>query len=145
MFLHKKHLFLQLYNGESFEDMNDNRTVAKKGNALYRRESFGLKEIMIPFDATFNRMDDETMRNQYVGKNLAELRHTIDSVNVKVDSIGNTIALHFLREPVCGAPIRKRVVVDGKNKEVPMSVSSIVKPMDLDSIFAEIEKNKRKN
>lgn len=140
----KKHLFLQLYNGESFEDMNDNRTVAKKGNALYRRESFGLKEIMIPFDATFNRMDDETMRNQYVGKNLAELRHTIDSVNVKVDSIGNTIALHFLREPVCGAPIRKRVVVDGKNKEVPMSVSSIVKPMDLDSIFAEIEKNKRK-
>ena len=140
----KKHLFLQLYNGESFEDMNDNRTVAKKGNALYRRESFGLKEIMIPFDATFNRMDDETMRNQYVGKNLAELRHTIDSVNVKVDSIGNTIALHFLREPVCGAPIRKRVVVDGKNKEVPMSVLSIVKPMDLDSIFAEIEKNKRK-
>ena len=140
----KKHLFLQLYNGESFEDMNDNRTVAKKGNALYRRESFGLKEIMIPFDATFNRMDDETMRNQYVGKNLAELRHTIDSVNVKVDSIGNTIALHFLREPVCGAPIRKRVVVDGKNKEVPMSVSLIVKPMDLDSIFAEIEKNKRK-
>ena len=140
----KKHLFLQLYNGESFEDMNDNRTVAKKGNALYRRESFGLKEIMIPFDATFNRMDDETMRNQYVGKNLAELRHTIDSVNVKVDSIGNTIALHFLREPVCGAPIRKRVVVDGKNKEVPMSVSSIVKPMDLDSIFVEIEKNKRK-
>ena len=140
----KKHLFLQLYNGESFEDMNDNRTVAKKGNALYRRESFGLKEIMIPFDATFNRMDDETMRNQYVGKNLAELRHTIDSVNVKVDSIGSTIALHFLREPVCGAPIRKRVVVDGKNKEVPMSVSLIVKPMDLDSIFAEIEKNKRK-
>ena len=140
----KKHLFLQLYNGESFEDMNDNRTVAKKGNALYRRESFGLKEIMIPFDATFNRMDDETMRNQYVGKNLAELRHTIDSLNVKVDSIGSTIALHFLREPVCGAPIRKRVVVDGKNKEVPMSVSSIVKPMDLDSIFAEIEKNKRK-
>ena len=140
----KKHLFLQLYNGESFEDMNDNRTVAKKGNALYRRESFGLKEILIPFDATFYRMDDEKMRNQYVGKNLAELRHTIDSVNVKVDSIGNTIALHFLREPVCGAPIRKRVVVDGKNKEVPMSVSSIVKPMDLDSIFAEIEKNKRK-
>ena len=140
----KKHLFLQLYSGESFEDMNDNRTVAKKGNALYRRESFGLKEIMIPFDATFNRMDDETMRNQYVGKNLAELRHTIDSVNVKVDSIGNTIALHFLRESVCGAPIRKRVVENGKTKEVPVVLTSIGKPLDLDSLFAEVETLKRK-
>lgn len=140
----KKHLFLQLYNGESFEDMNDNRTVAKKGNALYRRESFGLKEIMIPFDATFNRMDDDAMRNQYVGKNLAELRHTIDSVNVKVDSIGNTIALHFLREPVCGSPIRKRIVENGKTKEVPMAIASIEKPLDLDSLFAEVEMTKRK-
>lgn len=140
----KKHLFLQLYSGESFEDMNDNRTVAKKGNALYRRESFGLKEIMIPFDATFNRMDDDAMRNQYVGKNLAELRHTIDSVNVKVDSIGNTIALHFLREPVCGSPIRKRIVENGKTKEVPMAIASIEKPLDLDSLFAEVEMTKRK-
>lgn len=140
----KKHLFLQLHSGESFEDMKDDRTIAKKGSALYRRESFGLKEILIPFDATFNRMDDETMRNQYVGKNLAELRHTIDSVNVKVDSIGNTIAMQFLKEPICGVPVRKRIIENGKTKEVPVEIATITKPIDLDSLFAAVETDKRK-
>ena len=33
--------------------------------------------------------NDSTMRKQYVGKNIAELRHTIDSVKVRIDSVGN--------------------------------------------------------
>lgn len=140
----KKHLFLQLYSGESFEDLKDDRTIAKKGSAMYRRESFGLKEILIPFDATFSRMDDGAMRNQYVGKNLTELMHTIDSVNVKVDSIGNSIAIQFLREPVCGMPIRKRITQDGEVKDVPMQIDSLNRPLDLDSLFASVEEDKKK-
>ena len=131
----KKYLFLQLYNGESFEDLKEDRSMAKRGSALYRRETFALKEIMVPFDANFNRMDDGAMRNQYVGKNLAELRHTVDSVNVKVDSMGNTIARQMLHNSVCGVPIRKNVVKNGKTVEVKTGPVVLDMPIAFDSIF----------
>ena len=57
-------------------------------NVPYRRETFDVKEIMVTFDSNFNRMDEQGMRNQYVGKNMAELRATIDSVQQRVDSLG---------------------------------------------------------
>ena len=132
----KKYLFLQLYNGESFEDMKEDRTVAKRGSALYRRETFGLKEIMVPFDANFSRMDDGAMRNQYVGKNLAELRHTVDSVNIKVDSIGDNVARQLLHNPMCGVPLRKNVMKGGEQVEEKVAPVIVNVPFDLDSVFA---------
>ena len=74
----KTHLFLHLYGGESFQDMRDTRSVSTMDEGqLYRRESFRDKEILIPFDANFNKLDEQTMRSQYIGKNIAELRHTM--------------------------------------------------------------------
>ena len=131
----KKHLFLQLRSGESFEDLKDDRTMGRRGGALYRRETFASIDILIPFDATFNRMDDNTMRSQYVGKNLAELRHTIDSVGIKVDSIGNTIARRALRENVCGMPLRKTVMKHGESVEERVEPVVVEKAMNLDTIF----------
>ena len=90
----KKHLFLKLWKGESFENLRDQQI--SRGNVPYRRETFDEKEILIPFDANFNRMDDSGMRNQYVGKNIAELQHTIDSVNVRIDSIGTQYGQQLL-------------------------------------------------
>ena len=86
----KEHLFLTLYNGESFENLRDQRTNAS--NIPYRRETFSLKEIMIAFDANFNRMDDGIMQNQYIGKDLAALQSSIDSMTYRVDSIGDNYA-----------------------------------------------------
>ncbi len=83
----KQHLFLTLYSGESFENLRDQRTSAS--NVPYRRESFSQKEILIAFDGNFNRMDDGVMQNQYVGKDLTALQHSIDSMSYRVDSIGN--------------------------------------------------------
>ena len=140
----KKYLFLQLYNGESFEDLKEDRSMTKRGSALYRRETFSLKEIMVPFDANFNRMDDGAMRNQYVGKNLAELRHTVDSVNVKVDSMGGSIARQMLHNSVCGVPIRKNVVQNGKTVETKMGPVVLDMPIAFDSIFAASTPEKKK-
>lgn len=61
----KTHLFLTLWQGESFENLRD--AAANRNNVPYRRETFDLKEILVTFDANFNRMDEEGMRNQYVG------------------------------------------------------------------------------
>ena len=93
----KTHLFLRLYDGEQFENLNGQGTRRK--NVPYRRESFSIKEILIPFDNNFNRMDESGMRNQYVGKNIAELRHTIDSVNHRIDSVGYNFGNDLINQP----------------------------------------------
>lgn len=86
----KKHLFLHLYHGEMFENLKDNAMGSSSSNYLpFRRESFDDKQIYFMFDANFNRMDESTMRSQYIGKNVQELISSIDSIQHIVDSIGD--------------------------------------------------------
>ena len=79
----KRHLVLTLYKGAWYEEMKGGGGVNGMSGELYRRETFHDKEILIPYDANFTRMDDETMKSQYVGKNIAELQQTIDSVRLR--------------------------------------------------------------
>lgn len=82
----KQYLFFTIHNGESFENLKNQRSSSQ--NVPYRRESFTLKEILIEFDANFNRMDESFMQNQYIGKDLKELRTSIDSMSYNSDSVG---------------------------------------------------------
>ena len=86
-----KYLYLHLWKGEQFENLRD-QTRSLGGNIPFRRETFVDKQVLIPFDANFNRLDEEGMRKQYVGKNIAELRHTMDSVTRRIDSVGRIYA-----------------------------------------------------
>ena len=132
----KMNLFLRLWSGESFEDLKSNSGM--RGNFLYRRETFSSKEIIIPFDANFNRMDDETMRNQYVGKNISELQHTIDSVNARVDSIGSCYANDLRMTTFFNVPSSRFVRVNDKlTVERTYKPVKVVKKYDIDSIFHE--------
>ena len=85
-----KYLYLHLMTGEQFENLREQKALDK--NVPFRRESFLDKKILIPFDANFNRMDEGGIRSQYVGKNIVELQHTIDSVGHRIDSTGNIYA-----------------------------------------------------
>lgn len=91
-----RYLYLHLYKGEQFENLREQRSIDK--NVPFRRESFFEKEVLIPFDANFNRLDEGGMRKQYVGKNIAELRHTIDSIGVRLDSTGRVYAADLHRD-----------------------------------------------
>lgn len=73
----KSHLILNLWNGEQFENLREQGSTFSSQNVPYRRETFNDKEVLIAFDANFNRMDESGMRNQYVGKNIAELQATM--------------------------------------------------------------------
>lgn len=90
------HLYLHLYEGEQFENLREQRTNDR--NVPFRRETFVDKQILIPFDANFNRLDEQGMRQQYVGKNIAELRQSIDSIGFRVDSIGNIFSRDLRRD-----------------------------------------------
>lgn len=82
-----RYLYLHLYEGEQFENLREQRT--NDSNVPFRRESFLDKEVLIPFDNNFNRLDEGGMRNQYVGKNMSELNQTLDSLTRRIDSLGN--------------------------------------------------------
>jgi lipopolysaccharide export system permease protein len=84
----RTHLKLTMHSGELFENLREaSGSYASKGQ-LYRRELFHMKEILVPFDANFERKDDSDMRSLYIGKNVAQLSHSIDSIHAQLDSIG---------------------------------------------------------
>ena len=84
----KLFLVLSLFNGESFENLkSQSGGSGLKAAVPYRRETFSSKDILIEFDANFNRTDDSFMQNQYLGKKLNDLQTSIDSMTVRLDSI----------------------------------------------------------
>lgn len=131
----KSRVRIQLYQGEMYEDFRDN--VMGSGsmrNMPFRREKFSSKTAFIAYDANFNRMDDSTMRQQYIGKNIAELRMAIDSLQQIIDSVG----------AVNGTEIKERAYVnlpyyttryDG-HKVVRQPRQEVnAEPIDVDSLF----------
>lgn len=84
-----RYLYLHLYKGEQFENLRDQNNRKNGMNTPFRRETFLDKQVLIPFDANFNRLDEDGLRKQYVGKNISELRQAMDSINHRIDSIGN--------------------------------------------------------
>ncbi len=130
----KTHLFLTLWHGESFENLKEQGQSNMK-NVPYRRESFTDKEILLKFDANFNRMDEDGMRNQYVGKNMAELQATIDSVGARIDSIGRGYSRAVKTAPRLGLTYYTTEKVDGKIVEVPQPPVELDHPLNIDSIF----------
>lgn len=151
----KTHLFLRLWQGEQFENLREQSAGGRSANVPYRRETFDLKEILVPFDANFNRMDESNMRNQYVGKNMAELRATIDSVGARVDSIGDRYATQIKEYPYMGIPYYQsasvvtaphgarsssgRKAAPSPTDDVPRERTrpvTLVAPVDVDSVFA---------
>ena len=80
----KHYLVLSLINGESFEDLNKNekRASGTTNSIPYRRETFARKQILIDFDTDFNRYDESMLEDQHVSKNVAQLVHSIDSVQI---------------------------------------------------------------
>ena len=134
----KQHLVLTLYKGSWYEEMKGGGGVNGMSGDLYRRESFHDKEIMIPYDANFTRMDDETMKSQYVGKNITELRQTIDSVRLRVDTAANQILARMNTQPVCGVPSQRTVYKDGKRITEKVKEVKLDKPVDINKIIKEL-------
>jgi lipopolysaccharide export system permease protein len=91
----KKNLVLNLYSGEAFENWGNNKNRSATENVPYRRETFTLRRILIPFDANFNMVDESVMGNRDMGKKIPELKHFVDSVKTEIDSISRHSAPYF--------------------------------------------------
>lgn len=89
------------------------------------------------FDAGFNRMDESGMRNQYVGKNITELKATIDSVGERVDSVGSIYARDLKEATYLRVSYDElQYTPDGKTRLVRRpDVAMPAGPIDIDSLF----------
>ena len=141
----KTRLFLHLHSGEMFENLSNNSAmgVGTSGYMPFRREEFSDKQVYFTFDASFNRMDESGIRSQYVGQNVSQLRHSMDSLSRRVDSIGNVYAGELVSKPYVGSASRVIKTDTAGHRTFPRrSPSAMVKeavhrmePVDVDSVF----------
>lgn len=85
----KKHLLLNLWSGEWFENMQSSE-LANSAAVPYRRETFIAKKIILDFDGDFNMTDAASLSNNARGKSLSRIRNDVDSLNHVYDSIGRS-------------------------------------------------------
>lgn len=82
-----------MHHGQQFRNFNQGSEGFSNTTEYvpYARESFLTKTMMIPYDANFNRMDEERITGNeqasYVSKNIGELTITIDSLQREIDSV----------------------------------------------------------
>ena len=85
----KLHLKLDLWNGEQFENLQSQGFSGLSGTSVpYDRETFAYKQLLIDFDSNFNMMDEDMLRNLATAKNMQEIEHDVDSMEQRLDSVG---------------------------------------------------------
>ena len=85
----KKHLLLNLYSGEWFENMRSSE-LAGSATVPYRRETFWKKRIVLDFDGDFSLADASVFGQNAQAKSLNQIKIDIDSLNFTYDSIGRS-------------------------------------------------------
>ncbi|MDE5842527.1 MAG: LptF/LptG family permease [Muribaculaceae bacterium] len=117
-----RYLYLHLYKGEQFENLRDQNSRKSGMNTPFRRETFLDKQVLIPFDANFNRLDEEGMRKQYVGKNINQLMLAMDSISARLDSIGRDNFAPLVESELRGVNTARAVLSNPDNaKRKPAS------------------------
>lgn len=133
----KQHLVLQLFSGELFENLKKQRSA--KDNVPYRRESFRTKDILISFDAGFNRMEDSALDDQYVSKNRRQLKETADSLGYIVDSLKRLEGERLAKNTFFYVP----KAVHSVNKDQSKVPEQSIRPISYDSVFSSLSKKRQ--
>ncbi|MDU1903684.1 MAG: LptF/LptG family permease [Dysgonomonas sp.] len=88
MSLNKDYLMLTLFGGQDFRNFQQSSMMTQRSRnnkfVPYSRENFKERRVIIPFDANFNRMDEASMDNTQISKNIYELRQSIDSLDQSI-------------------------------------------------------------
>lgn len=130
----KRFLIVDLTNGESFENLNkkQQRATGTTKNIPYRRETFSHKRILIDFATDFNRYDESILEDQHVSKNVAQLVHSIDSVQVLSKERSHEQSQKLLEERYFGREDRTNAVI------LPVVTKETRVEYNLDSLWASL-------
>ncbi len=93
----KQFLVLLLFEGKMFKNFNKDG-IGSSETVPYMKESFKTREMLIRFDSDFHRADESVLQDRYIGKNLADLQSSIDSMTLHLDSIKQLNARAIYRQ-----------------------------------------------
>lgn len=130
----KKYLLLELFDGESFENLKSQSISYSASSIPYRRETFGAKEILIDFDSDFNRFDESILKDQDLSKNIQQLSLTIDSVSKVVELRGTEQAREIVHRRYFG-----REMAWGRSLETAKNIE--IKNYNPDTLFYKLDKS----
>lgn len=80
------YLMMTLYDGEQFENFKTDQV--NKKNIPYRREVFKKKTMLIEFNEDFDMMEESMFSANAANKNMTQLVHDVDSLELEQDSVG---------------------------------------------------------
>lgn len=129
----KKYLMLNLYDGESFENLKSQSFSNNPGSIPYRRETFGTKEILIDFDSEFNRFDESILQDQHISKNIKQLSASIDSASKVVAQRKNDQAIEMVQRHYFGRET-------DWNKSLKMNKKVKLESYNPDTLFYGLDK-----
>ena len=131
----KKHLILNLWNGEWFENMRS-QELSSSASVPYRRESFVHKKLIIDFNEDFNLTSMAGIADDARTKSIAKIHHDKDSLIHVYDSVGN---VYYRDAQQSIYPILKLKKKD-MNKAIMLAST---KNYNLDSIYTKLHPEER--
>jgi len=132
----KKHLVLNLWSGEWFENMRS-QELAGSASVPYRRESFAHKNIVIDFDGDFSLTDASGLSTNARTKSLSRISKDLDSLNHTYDSIGKAYYEEALRYRYQTPEISKKEKMEAERLVAKSSFS-------IDSLYSKLTPEKKR-
>ena len=115
----KKHLVLNLWSGEWFENMRTQEMI-NSASVPYRRETFAHKHIVLDFNGDFNLTDMAGISNDARTKSIQKIQHDKDSLTHFYDSIGKIFYKDaqsmYYQEPTLKRNQKKEAIKLSENK-----------------------------
>ncbi|VTY10216.1 putative permease YjgP/YjgQ family protein [uncultured Prevotella sp.] len=132
----KKHLILNLWNGEWFENMRS-QELSSSASVPYRRESFVHKKLIIDFNEDFNLTSMAGIADDARTKSIAKIHHDKDSLIHVYDSVGN---VYYRDAQQSIYPILKL-----KKKDMDKAIMlASTKKCNLDSVYKKMRPEERR-
>ena len=82
----KDYLTLTMYDGERFTNSTGNSSSGGESSSFVR-ESYKQKDVVIPFDGEFSRIEESRYDQSQISKNLVQLQEAVDSMKIRLDSL----------------------------------------------------------
>ncbi len=132
----KKHLVLNLWSGEWFENMRS-QEMGNSASVPYRRETFVHKHIVLDFDGDFNLTDMAGISNDARTKSISKIQRDKDSLVHVYDSVGEAFykdaQVVYYREPKLKPAEKKEAVKMAAGKD-----------FNVDSAFSKLPPDQRR-
>lgn len=134
----KLNLTLDLWSGEQYESLRGQQAMnMSNAEEPYDRETFDYKQLIIDFDANFNVMDEEMLRDMPQAKNMKEIASGVDSMRQRMDSIGRA-NLHDAQAAYWKRPAPKAQAQKGK-----AAAAASVRAVPADSLLSRFDAARR--